>query len=465
MSILQFLRILFARRWIILGSMLTISVVAIGIASRLPERYPAKARIILDVIKADPVTGQVLANQFVRGYTRTQTELIKDYRVAGDVVDRAELTKKPALIAEWQKATGGTGDFRRYLAQKIIDHTDAGMVEGSNILEISYESPNPDVARNIVGLIRDAYVDAALRYRTDSAGRTAEWYRTQADKAQAALTAAESAKSNFERANGIVMGPGGAEAESAKLQGLQNALISARSASTTQEYAAEQRGQSSGMVEQLKMQVATVDDQVQQAGERLGTSHPAYQALVQRRALLQRQLATEVASARAIGGSAAASTRKSIAELEASYNAQKAKVLGMKDTLDKLGAFQREVDLRRSQYERAAARTADLKLQSDVSETGLVNLGAPVGSNVPSFPNMPLISALAIIGGLGFGIVCAVIIELLGRRVRGTEDLVAAAHVPVLAVIGTGERAPFRSWVRRMLQRRQSNSDALQPAE
>ena len=448
MSFIQFLRILMARRWIILASLVSCTVIALAIASRLPERYPAKARVMLDVIKPDPVTGAVIATQFVRGYTKTQIELIQDYRVAGEVVDRRGTAKTPAVIEAWQAETGGSPDIRRWLAQRIIENTDAGIVEGSNILEITYEAANPELARTTVGAIRDAYMEASLRFRTDAAGRTADWYRQQADKAQLALVAAETEKSNFERENGLVMGAGGVDAETAKLQGLQSALLTARGAQGQQEFSAAQTVGTSGMVENLKMQLATADDQLQQAGERLGTSHPTYQALVQRRQLLQRQLSSESASARSSGGGGAAASRRSIAGLDAEYRAQKALVLGMKDKLDQLGALQREVELRRSQYEKAAERTADLKLQADVNETGLVPLGDPVGTGTPSFPNIPLIGVMAVFGGLLLGLMLAIGVELLGRRVRGSEDLAAAARVPVLAVIAGTRPSPIREWFR-----------------
>ncbi len=464
MSLIQFLRILMARRWIILGLFFGITATALLVAWRLPERYPASARVMLDVIKPDPVTGAVIATQFVRGYTKTQTELIKDYRVAGEVVDKLGLVEKPEAKQIFEAESDGSEDIRRFFAQRIIDRTDAQLVENSNILEITYEAANPAVAQNTVAAIRDAYIDASLRFRTDSAGRTADWYRQQAEKAQTALVTAETAKSNFERANGLVMGTGGVDAETIKLQGLQQALLSARASAGQQAFQVASVAGNSGIVESLKMQVATVNDQIQQAGERLGPSNPTIIGLLKRRTLLQGELAKETAAARATGGSAASASRQTIGQLENEYAAQKAKVLGSKDKLDQLGALQREVDLRRVQYEKAAARTADLKLEADVDETGLVPLGAAVGSGSTSFPNIPLIGALAAFGGLVLGLMVAMGVELLGRRVRGSEDLAAAARVPVLAIIADAPRSPFRDWVRRLLTRGRNN-DALQPAQ
>lgn len=465
MSPIQFLRILIARRLIILVTLLTCVIVAVAVAKILPERYPARARVLLDIIKPDPVTGQIISGGFQRSYVKTQIELIQDYRVAGEVVDKLGWVQNPAVIASWQAETGGAGDLRRWGAQKIVANTSATVVEGSNILEITYQSPNPDDAKQIVSLLREAYINASLRFRTDSAGRTAEWYREQADRAQQKLAVAETAKSKFEQSNGIVMAVGGTEAESTKLAGLQQALVALQGSEGQQQFQATMQATSSAVVDQLKVQLATLNDQLEQAAERLGTEHPTYKSGVARRNLLNAQLAKETAASRAAGAAQSGSSRRSVAELQGQYNAQKAKVLGMKGTLDQLAQLQREVDLRRADYEKAAARTADLQLQSNVSESGLVVMGDAIGGAERSFPVWPQIIALAFGFGAALGVVIAVLTELLARRIRGPEDLQFVARVPVLAVIADVEPSPLRDLVRRLLTRRGPAASLTQPAQ
>lgn len=464
MSIIQFLRILIARWQIIAISLVTCFVVAMVVGNLLPQRFPAKARVLLDVIKPDPVTGQAIGSQFARGYIATQIELIQDYRVAGDVVDKLGWPQNPGVIAEWQADTGGSQDLRRWAAQRIIDHTKAEIIEGSNILEITYEAVNPDVAKTVVNMLRDAYIDASLRFRTDSAGRTGDWYREQSEKAQKALAAAETAKSKFEQENGIVIGPGGTEVETSKLEGLQSALMAARGGEGAQQYEATRMASGSTIVDQLKMQVATLTDQIGQAGEKLGTEHPTYKAMLSRKSVLLSELSREEAAARSAGAAQSGSSRQSVASLQSEYNTQKAKVLGMKDSLNQLAQFQREVDLRRSQYEKAAARTADLKLESTVSESGLVVLGDAISNGKPSFPNIPLIAALSIVFGLGLGVALALFTEMLARRIRGSEDLAFAAKAPVMAVISEAVPSPWRDRLSRLLRRTPKNS-GWQPAQ
>ena len=464
MSIVQLLRILMARRWIIFTTVITCMVVALATARSLPARYDASARVILDILKADPVTGETLGGG-ARSYIATQTKLIQDYRIAGDVVDRLGWLQNPAVIANWQAETGGAGDMRRWAAQRIIAGVSANMVEGSNILEIRYSGPNPETAKQIVNMLREAYIEASLRFKTDSAGRTADWYREQAERAQRSLIAAETAKAQFEKANSIIMGPGGVEAESVKLASLQGAYMAARGTVGGQEYEAVKQANTSPVVDQLKIQLSTLNDQIGQASERFGIEHPSYKALVSRRAMLNSEIARESASARSAGAAQSGASRRSVAELEGDYNAQRSVVLGMKDKLNQLNQLDREVALRRTQYEKAAEKTADLRLQSNLSESGLVVLGDAMADGKATFPNWPLIVGLALAFGVVLGVVVALLVELMARRVRGLEDLAYAGSVPVLAVVAERRASPWQDRLRRRFLGRKAGVANWQPAQ
>ena len=430
----------------------------------MPKRYPASARVIFDVVRPDPVTGLAMPTMAVRGYTQTQIELISDFRVAGDVVDKLGWLKDPNVIERWQRETGGTGDMRRWAAQQIIDNTKAKMVQASNILEITYTGENPAVATKIVANLRDAFIDATLRYRTDSAGRTAGWYAEQTEKARRLLTTAEAARTKFERDNGLVISAQG-EAETLKLQALQNQLMTMRSTLGQQGVASEITVVSPA-VDQLQLQLANVDDQLEQAKQQLGTSHPTYKALVQRRELAASALARQQSQARAQQSSTGAALRSGIGKVEADYTAQKDKVLAMQPVLNQLQQLQRDVALRQGQFDKAAERSADLKLESDVAETGLVPLGDATGSPAPTFPNMPLIGFAALAAGLVIGILTAILLELFNRRVRSREDLAFAAKTPVLAVIAGDTPARRGGLIRRLLSRSgATGAPQWQPAE
>ena len=63
-----------------------------------------------------------MATAFLKAYTRTQIQLLQDYRVAGAVVDNLKWATNPAMLAEYRdRKSGDSRDFARWAAQKVID--------------------------------------------------------------------------------------------------------------------------------------------------------------------------------------------------------------------------------------------------------------------------------------------------------------------------------------------------------
>jgi uncharacterized protein involved in exopolysaccharide biosynthesis len=437
MSITQFLRILWARRWIVVVATVSCVVGAFIVTQIVPPRYQANSRVMMNLVKPDPVTGQVTSPQFARAYTKTQIELIKDEGVAGQVVDDLGWMNAPNLIAEYEsRSRGDDRTFRRWLAQRVIDGTTVSAIDASNILEIRYTANTPEVSRALADAVREAYIKRSLAFRRDSARRTAEWYSLQAEKAKKTLASAEEAKTAFERANGIV------------LQDNKTDLDSARLAALAASAGAPMVAPMASGPSPAELQLAQVDAAISQASRTLGPNHPDLIAMQQQRAVLARQAAEQRSAANAMAGAAASAARVGAGMLEA----QKSKVIAQRDKVEQLRALQAEVDLRRDQFMKAATRAAELRLEAEAGETGLTALGSAVTPQSPVFPNMPLIMFGSLGAGLGFGVLIALLTELLGRRVRGVEDLSAAIDAPILTVIG-GPPGVRRQSSRQHLQR------------
>ena len=141
------------------------------------------------------------------------------------------------------------------------------------------------------------------------------------------------------------------------------------------------------------------------------------------------------------------STSAAVAQIDAAYNAQKARVIAQRDSLDKIAQINSDIDVKRDQYLRSAQRAAQLTLESSTAETTITPLGEATVPDAPSSPKVPLIIFGAIGFGLALGIGLALLIELFGRRVRCDEDLEYAAKAPVFAVIGQPD--DYNSWYRR----------------
>lgn len=455
MSLIQFLRILLARKNMILLTMLACLVVATVVVVALPKRYPGSARILMDNVRPDPVTGQGISATAARGYAQTQIQFIKDLRVSGQVVDRLGLANDPATIAAYEASgrSAADGGIRNWLAQQISDRTDAVPVGSSSIIQIVYNGRTPEEARQFAGLIRDAYIDTTLRFRVDSASRYGDWFGEQATKARQDLQQAEAAMADFMKANDISM-QGGVESETVKLQGLQAAVQAARGSQSATEAMAAARIANDPAVDALRGQMALLQDQLAEASARLGPNHPTYKALESRIGTLQKQMSIAQSSSRGGVSAVAGAARQSLSQLEAQLAAQEQVVLDRRPLMDRLVLLARDVEMKRAQYERAVARQADLQLEAASSETGLVVLGDPTSSTTPSYPKIPQVIGLSAFFGLALGIFAALVTEFFARRIRGAEDLAYAAGAPVIVTVSGSESSPFRQRLQRLFGRR-----------
>lgn len=418
MTIVQFLRILWAQRWVIAIATVFCAIGGIVAIIILPPRWDAKARVMLDTIKPDPVTGVVIGEN-ARAYAATQMTLISDNSVAAKVADQVGWLSDPSLIRAYNGRTKtDVRDFRRWLAAIVIAHTKAQLVEGSNIIEVTYSASDPNAAKRIADALVRSYVDASVAFQRTEAEHNAEWFDTQALTAKAALDTAAAAVADYQHQTGIVLQDDKIDVDSARLRALANqgsgptVLAPMSSASPA---AAE---------------LAQVDAALSEASRTLGPNHPQLLALRAKRAALAAQVVQDQSGAR-IAASAAASSTGAVDRAMASA---KARVLGESDQLEKLRQLQQVVELQRSQYEKTAAKAAELHQEAVIGDTGVTILGPAITTEKPSFPNKSLVLAGAVGLGLGAGVMVGLLIELFNRRVRGVEDL-QTFDAPVLAAV------------------------------
>ena len=422
MSIFHFLRILWVRRNLILVTTLSALAAALLVIKIVPPRYTATSRLMLEIMKPDPVTGQAMSSQFARAFVATQVELIKDYRVAGRVVDNFNWTGSPALAANYQATNPGPDtSFRRWLADRVIASTDVALVPGSNILEITYTSDRPESASKVADALRDAYEEETRLFRQRGAERSAEWFSGQTSKLRQDLAAAEAKQTEFEKTNGVIVQDDFSDAETQRLKAMSGMQDTP---------AMPSMGAGVPIIAPSQAQLQQIDIALETAMSTLGPNHPRIVAIRQQRAatarLVQQELAAARAAARPVGGASG----PSVAQM---FSQQQAKVLAQRGKVGEARQLAVDVAVLREQVQNAAKRTAQLQQESDSTETGLSFLGSATAPRSPAFPNIPLITIGSILLGFALGIGLALLIELLHRKVRGPSDLVIEG-IPMLGI-------------------------------
>jgi succinoglycan biosynthesis transport protein ExoP len=418
MSIIQFLRILWARRILVIVALVASVLGAFVVTSLVQPRYEAMSRVNMDILRQDPLGGGGIDVRNAGVYFDAQQELVKDYSVTGPVVDRLGWLSDPGRIRAYQgRAATDTRDFRRWLAQQVTDATTTA-ITSSTVLEITFHSANPVEAQKGAEALREAFMAASLGTKQREAAKLAVWYNGQAEGLRKLAEEAETRKAAYEKETGIVMQSNDTDIDSGRLAALagQMAIPAAASAAV---------GSSSA-----RLQLAQIDSQIAQVAKNLGPNHPEMQNLRAQRALTAQVVAQEDAATRQVSSGASGA-----AVLSRVLQEEKTRVISQRDKVERLRQLQSEVDLRRDGYKKTAARGAELALQAALTDSGLTPMGIVLAPTKPTFPNKPLMLGGAAGLGIGLGLGLSLLLELLNRRVRGVEDLNLSNEVLCIGVI------------------------------
>jgi succinoglycan biosynthesis transport protein ExoP len=396
MSLIQFARIFWARRWLIAAATVSCLIGALILVLLLPPRWESHARVMLDVMKPDPVTGLVIGTQEGRVYAATQVGLITDNGIAGQVAEKLGWLTDPTLLAAYQKRSASDQrDFRSWLSQLIVDNTKATLLQDSNILDITYTGPSAANAKAVADTLRKVYIQDSVLTKQVDAQRNAEWFSQQAVKARAALSQAIDTETAYERANGVVMANDKIDAESAHFQALtaSGAVPSAVPFIAPSNSAAD-------------LELAQIDAQIAASAKVLGPNNPEMQALRSRRASVAVVAAQERAASRTAANGASAGR----GAYDQAVAAQKSKLIAQSPKIGQLIELQNDVNLRRDELEKLSAKSAQYRQEAVVNDSGLSPLGPATTPKAATFPNYLLIIPGSIILGGGIGVLVALLV-------------------------------------------------------
>ncbi len=440
MNILQFLTILWARRVLIGAATVSCLVGALIVCALLAPRWESTARVVLNDVKPDVDTGQVISGASMRFYITTQESLITDYGVAGIVAEKIGWLSDPDLIALYRnRAAHDRRDFRHFLADLIIQGTKVDLIPGTNIIEITYTAGTSAGAQLVADALQKTYVTASLDRAHADANQNVEWYTKQMVKAKQALDDAVKAEADYERANGIVMQDKGVDVESAHLESLTQQAPPAFLPNPP-----DQQSTSSAF------QLATVEGSLASATRTLGPNNPEVVELRSKEVALKALVAKDRANAQA---AAQRATEGGAKNLEKSVADQQKKVIAHSEQIGRLNQLHQDVVLRQAEYKATSEKVSHFREQANSGDAGVTPLGNALTPSDPTFPNYFLIAPGGIILGLGVGVLVSLLLELLGRRIRTVEDLDLDDNIPLICVVPWPSRqgqqnSSVRGWSR-----------------
>ena len=456
MNFTQFLLILNARKWIILGVLLVTVATTAAVSLWLPKEYTATATLIVDSKSKDPFTGQLMPAQMFPGYMATQVDVIGSPQVATRVVKGLKLTDSAGAREQFMDATEGKGTIEQWMGDVLLKKLSVEPSRESSLIRVSFTGTDPQFSSIIANAFAKAYIETSLDLRLAPARQTAAWFDQQITQLRDNLDQAQQKLTAYQREKGIVESDERLDVETRRMAELSGQMIAAQSASydassRTRDSAALPEVINNPVVQNLKAQVAQGEGKLAELSNRVGANHPDYVRLKAEVDSYRARLANELSTATRGVGATAGAARERFNELTAAFERQKAKILELKQEREEASRLARDVENAQRIYDSALQRYGQSRMEAQSTQTDIAVLTPATPPTEPSKPRVFLNILLSLFLGSLLGVGTGFLVELLDRRVRSGQDVAVALGIPVLAEVSKKTR--FIDALRRRFRR------------
>lgn len=444
MSFRQFISILLARKWLFLITLLAIMIPVVLLSLLLPKRYTASASVVVDV-KPDPLSVIAFQSAMTPAVVATQLDIIQSDRVARRVVRTLKLTENAQIREQWQDETRGEGDIETWLVERFQKDLDVKPSRESSVISISYRAADPRFAAGLANAFAQSYIDTAVDLRVDPAKQYSSFFDTRSKEAREALEKAQSRLSAFQRENGLVMTDERMDIENQRLNELSSQLVILQSLSSeaTSRQAQANAGAADKMQEitsnpvigALRADLSRQEARLQEISARLGDSNPQVIELKASIGELRQRIDTEVKRLSAGVGVSGSISRQREAQTRAELEAQRGKVLRMKQVRDEGAVIARDVENAQRAYDAILQRLTQTSLESQAITSNVSLLNSAVPPLEHSSPRLLLNTLLSFFVGIVLAVGSVLIAELRDRRVRDKDDIEGLLGLPVIGLL------------------------------
>lgn len=452
MDFAQFFLILRARQRVLWVTLTTIVALTLGGSLLMPKTYKATASVLLNFKGVDPVTGLTLPGQLLPGYMATQIDIITSKNVALRVVDALKLAQSPAVVKQFNDATGGRGTVRDWLADLLLKKLDIVPSKESSVVEISFKGADPQFVATIANAFADEYQKISIQLKVEPMKKASLYFSEQIKQMRDDLEAAQSRLSKYQQENGIVSLDNRLDVESGRLADLSSQLVMAQGqameAKSRQQLA---RGAdanespdvaNSSLIQNLKVNLGMAESKFAEISQRLSANHPQYISAKAELEKMRADLRTQLAVVSSSVSNNANILMQREGAIRSALADQKAKVLELNRTRDEMNVLMKDVESAQHAFDAVSQRFAQTKVEGSAEQSDISVLNPAVPPNDASNPKVLLNTLLAIFFGGLLGLALALLSEFLNRRVRSERDLADVLKIPVL---GTMEwKAPAR---------------------
>ncbi len=443
-SATHYLLVIYRQKWRILGFVAACLLATYLISSRLTPIFEATAKIDVDRRIPAGVVGQE-ASQGLTGddadaFMATQGELIQSDGVLRPVAEQFNLLQKEKQLAKLPAERAR----RKTDAPVYLNNLKITRPVNTYIIDISYRSPDPQLAADVANAIAQSYLEHTFEIRIQSSNALSTFMEKQLDELRVKMERSDMALAKFEQELNVINPEDKTNILSSRLLQLNTEFTNAQGDRVRKEAAfkslqsgsvaaAEVSGQGEELnrlqdrLNQAKQHLATV-------GSVYGPAHQEYRKAANDLAEVQRQFEE---MRRSVAQRVETDFRQALTREEMlgkAVNQTKAEYDQLNARSFEYQQLKRDADTNKALYSDLERRIKEAGINAGFQNSSIriADLARP--PDAPVYPRKTLYLILAFLISSVIAVCAAVLADVLDNTIRDPEQ---AAHALDTSVLGT----------------------------
>jgi capsular exopolysaccharide synthesis family protein len=462
----DYLLILRKHQWLILSFMLAVVTIVAIATFRMQPVYVATARVEIDRENANilpfPGTDSYDYMMDLENYIETQSKILTSETLALQTIRNNALTARPEFASpngpSEAVASGNLANQKRppELAE-FLGSLSVRRVPNSRLMDVSFESTDPQLAARIVNAHIASYIEQNFRSKYEATTQASTWLADQLGELKIRVQRSEDARIAYERQNQIWTLDDKQNITTQRLSDVNKQLTDAQSERMKKEslYQFAKAGnldavpevQNNSALGDLFKKRSDTASQYTDALAQYGPNFPKVQRLQAQLKEFDQTIEKEKQKILDVLESDYHEAQQREALLTNALDQQKTETNQMAGKLVEYNILKREAEANKTLYEGLMTKLKETAISAGLRSSNIRVVDPAMIPSTPARPAKARNVALAFLVGLVGGIGLALMREYLDNTVKTPDDVETLSRLPSLAVVpefagsnGSGKR-------------------------
>lgn len=466
-DLLEYWHIINRHKWAILGFAGIVCVLTYVVVSAMTPIFESTATLMIESKQANVVSVQEVygVDTSQREYYQTQFEVLNSRKLAEKVVRELNIANEPEYDPDKQdkmtlrsfipflpKEDPPTAEqLHQAVIKRFRDNLSIEPIRNTQLVKIRFDSADPTLAPKVANALGEAYIDNFLQSQLDATQKAASWLTDKLKGMRGDLEASEKRLQDFQEKENLVNVKGVETLTAQELNELTSRLVAARNKTSIAKSQLDAVGDvnqgyqsawetlpgvlGDELAQKLKQDEADAENNFSEIVKRYGPKHPKYIAAKTRletaKQAYQHRVHQIISGFKEDYDQALADQK----QIESQLAKSKQEIQEINRKQFKLAELQREVETNRELYNMFFQRFKETSEATDFKAANARFVDHAERSYVPVKPRKLLITGLAGVLAVMFGVLLAFLRAALDNTIRVAGEIEEKLGQSVLGVL------------------------------